>query len=50
MDVKKMIASYIIQRVNVYRDYELEIVLNMNIQQYMDGLDGATKNAANQSA
>ncbi len=42
MDVKKMIANYIIQRVNVYRDYELDIVLNMNIQQYMDGLDSIT--------
>ena len=42
MDVKKMIANYIIKRVNVYRDYELEIVLNINIQQYMDGLDSIT--------
>ena len=25
-----MIANYIIKRVNVYRDYELEIVLNIN--------------------
>lgn len=39
MDVKKMIANYIIKRVNVYAGYELDIVLNMNIQQYMSGLD-----------
>lgn len=39
MEVKKMIANYIIKRVTVHRDYELDIVLNMNVQQYMDGLD-----------
>ena len=39
MDVKKMIANYIFKEVKVQRDYHLDIVLNMNIQQYMNGLD-----------
>jgi len=46
MDVKKMIANYIIKRVNVYEGYELDIELNMNIQQYLTGLDHFTQGAA----
>ena len=46
MDVKKMIANYIINRVNVYEGYELDIELNMNIQQYLTGLDHFTQGAA----
>lgn len=46
MDVKKMIANYIFKEVKVKRDYHLDIVLNMNIQQYMNGLDQITADAA----
>ncbi len=46
MDVKKMIANYIFKEVRVQRDYHLDLVLNMNIQQYMNGLDQATADAA----
>ncbi|NCC68187.1 MAG: recombinase family protein [Clostridia bacterium] len=46
MDVKKMIANYIIKRVNVYEGYELDIVLNMNVQQYLTGLDQIVEETA----
>ena len=39
MAVKKMIASYIIKRINVYAGYKLDIELNMNVQQFLNGLD-----------
>lgn len=38
-DVKKMIASSIIKRVNVFKGGELEVELNMSIQQFVDGMD-----------
>lgn len=34
-----MIANYIIKRVNVSKGYELDIELNLNIQQFLNGLD-----------
>lgn len=46
MDVKKMIANYIFKEVRVQRNYNLEIVLNMNIQQYLSGLDIVIEEAA----
>ena len=39
LEVKKMIANYIIKRVNVFKGYKLDVELNINIQQYLDGLD-----------
>lgn len=39
MEVKKMIANYIIKWVNVSKGYELDIELNLNIQQFLNGLD-----------
>lgn len=38
-EVKKMIASYIIKRVEVYSDYRLRIELNMSVAQFELGLD-----------
>ena len=38
MAVKKMIAAYMIERVDVFRDYKLNITLNMDIRQFTDGL------------
>ncbi len=39
MPVKKMIAGYIIKRIDVYADYQLHIELNMTIEQFDLGLD-----------
>jgi hypothetical protein len=39
IEVKKMIANYIIKRINVYKEYKLDIELNVNIQQYLNGLE-----------
>jgi DNA invertase Pin-like site-specific DNA recombinase len=43
MEVKKMIANYIIKRVNVFRGYKLDIELNLNVQQFLNGLDCISK-------
>jgi len=32
MPIKKMIAAYMIKRVDVFRDYKLDITLNMDIR------------------
>ena len=39
MDVKKMIAGYIIKRVDVYSDYRLHIEFNMSFAQFELGLE-----------
>ncbi len=36
---KKMITSYIINKVYVYSDYKLHIEFNMNVEQFLNGLD-----------
>lgn len=46
MEVKKMITSYIIKRVNVFKDYKLEIELNLNIQQFLNGFDSIIEEKA----
>lgn len=43
MEVKKVITSCIIKRVNVYAGYKLDIELNMNVQQFLNGLDNAAE-------
>jgi len=50
MEVKKMIASYIIKRVNVFEGYKLDIELNLNVQQFFDGLDSITEDTASNKA
>ena len=47
MEVKKMITSYIIKRVNVFKDYKLNIELNLDIQQFLNGIDNITEEKAN---
>jgi DNA invertase Pin-like site-specific DNA recombinase/Skp family chaperone for outer membrane proteins len=47
MEVKKMITSYIIKRVNVFKDYKLDIELNLDIQQFLNGIDTITEEKAN---
>ncbi len=39
LEVKKMIAGYIIKRVDVYSDYRLHIEFNMNFAQFNLGVD-----------
>ena len=39
IEVKKMIAGYIIKRVEVFADYRLNIVLNISVVQFELGLD-----------
>lgn len=46
MEVKKMITSYIIKRVNVFKDYKLDIELNLDIQQFLNGIDSITEEKA----
>lgn len=36
---QKMICAYIIKRVNVRRDYQLDIEFNINVQQFLHGID-----------
>lgn len=43
MEVKKMVTSHIIKRVNVFKDYKLDIVLNLDIQQFLNGIDSITE-------
>ena len=39
MEVKKMIAGYLIKRVYVYEGYRLRIEFNMNFEQFNLGID-----------
>lgn len=43
IEVKKRATSYIIKRVNVFKDYKLNIDLNLNIQQSLNGIDSITE-------
>lgn len=36
---KKVIVSHIIERVDVYRGYQLNIKLNLSVEQFLSGLD-----------
>ena len=38
-ETKKMIASYLIKRVDVYRNYKLHIDFNIDFEQFCSGLD-----------
>ena len=39
IEVKKMIVNSVIKSVDVYRDYDLNIELNMNIRQFFLGME-----------
>lgn len=43
MEVKKMIAGYLIKRVSVYEGYRLRIEFNMNFEQFNLGIDVPNK-------
>jgi len=36
---KKMICGYIIKRVTVYRDYQISVDFNINVEQFLNGID-----------
>ena len=40
---QKMICAYIIKRVTVRRDYQLDIEFNINVQQFLHGIDSLEK-------
>ena len=39
LEAKKMIVSYLIKRVEVYRDYKLHIDFNIDLEQFSLGAD-----------
>lgn len=39
MEVKKMIAGYIIKRITILSNYQLDIELNFNVEQFLKGID-----------
>lgn len=39
MEVKKMICGYIIKKVSVFRDYRIKIEFNINVEQFLNGID-----------
>ncbi len=45
MSAKKMIVSHIIERVDVYRGYELKLALNISVEQFLGNLDGMAHSA-----
>lgn len=45
MSAKKMIVSHIIQRVDVFRGYELKLTLNISVEQFLGNLDGMAHSA-----
>ena len=42
MAVKKMICSYIIEKVVVHKGYELEVKFNISVEQFLNGIDSVT--------
>lgn len=50
MEVKKKISNYIIKRVSVFEGYKLDIELNLNVQQFLNGLDSTTEDMTSNKA
>ena len=38
-----MICGYIIKRVTVYRDYQISVDLNINVEQFLNGIDSTAQ-------
>ena len=38
-EVKKMICSYIINKVTVYQDYKIQIEFSISVEQFLNGID-----------
>ena len=47
---QKMICGYIIKRVRVYRDYQLSVEFNINIEQFLNGIDSVEQTDCFQQA
>ena len=43
MEVKKMICVYIIKKVSVCKDYDINIEFNINVEQFLNGIDGVSE-------
>ena len=43
MEVKKMICGYIIKKVSVCKDYDIKIEFNINVEQFLNGIDGVSE-------
>ena len=43
---QKMICGYIIKKVTVRRDYQLSVEFNINIEQFLNGIDSITPELA----
>ena len=43
MEVKKMICGYIIKKVSVSKDYDIKIEFNINVEQFLNGIDGVSE-------
>ena len=43
---RKMICGYIIKRVNVRRDYQLSVEFNINMEQFLNGIDSLEQTTA----
>ena len=39
MEVKKMICGYIINKVTVYQDYNIQIEFSISVEQFLNGID-----------
>jgi len=46
---KKMICGYIIKRVTVYRDYKLPVEFNINVEQFLNGIDSIVQEDVEQA-
>ena len=40
---KKMICGYIIKRVTVFRDYQISVDFNINVEQFLNGIDSTAQ-------
>lgn len=43
MEVKKMICGYIIKRVSVCKGYKIKIEFNINVEQFLNGIDSVNE-------
>lgn len=43
LETKKMIANYMIKRITVYEGYKLDVEMNMNVQQFLNGLEATSR-------
>ena len=39
MATKKMVVSHLIDRVDIFRDYEIKITLNISVEQFLNTIE-----------